>query len=69
LKQAIAVKKVVLAKLPEENKDGWAQLEQDMNKESQKKGVKIESVKSEESSPAKKCDTPINQSFAAQNIN
>jgi hypothetical protein len=29
-----ANKRVTLAKLPEENKDGWAQLEQDMNKES-----------------------------------
>jgi hypothetical protein len=30
-------KKVVLAKLPEENKDGWAQLEQNMYKETEKK--------------------------------
>ena len=35
---ALVVKpKVVLAKLPEENKDGWLALEQNMNKESLQK--------------------------------
>ena len=38
--QALTQKKTALAKLPEESKDGWKKLEQNMNKESQEKREK-----------------------------
>lgn len=46
---------MILAKLPDENKDGWAQLEQDMTKESQKKDTKPDGLNRDSSeSPEKK---------------
>ena len=42
IEPTINVKKAMLAKLPEENKVGWAMLEQNMNKESLKKEIKEE---------------------------